>query len=212
MRSNYFILLALAIGAISILFTGTVIAGGKWSAKGTFVEGCSCNPPCACELTGVEMGCQGVGAMEFTGGSYMGTDLTGAKITYATTPGQWVRIYVDAKDDKQKEAATAFAKDYYKGFGPVEASSAAKIDISGKNGRYTVKVDDGKIMTLVTEPILGGDGKTPLVHKNTKSKLVVDFKQGKTVSGMFSDGERKFELKSSNSYFNDKVKSEGTLE
>jgi hypothetical protein len=33
------------------------------SAAGTYVEGCSCGAPCACQLTGVEHGCQGVGAM-----------------------------------------------------------------------------------------------------------------------------------------------------
>jgi len=213
MRSHYFVLLALAIGAISMLFTDTATAGGKWKMQGVFVEGCSCNAPCACELTGdVEMGCQGVGALELNGGSYMGADLKGAKIAYAGVPGQWVRTYVDAKSDKQREAAMEFAKGYFKDWGTMEASKAAKIDIMGKDGKYTVKVDDGKIFALETEPVLGGDGKTPVTHTNTKSKLSPIFKQAKTMSCTFQDGERKFELKSSNSYFNDKVKSEGMLE
>ena len=214
MRTKHFVLvLTLTLSLISLLNISNAMAGGKWAAKGTFVEGCSCNPPCACELTGdIEAGCQGVGAMSFSGGSYMGTDLTGAKMAVAFTPGKWVRLYIDAKNDKQKEAATAMAKDYYKAFGPIEATSVAKIDIMGKDGKYTTKIDDGKIMTLETEPMLGGDGKTPVVHKNTKSKLVGDFKQAKTISCMYQDGERKLELKSSNSYFNEKVNTTGTME
>lgn len=213
MQSRYFVLLGLVICALFILFAGTAIADGKWKAQGMTVEGCSCIAPCTCELTGdVEMGCQGVGFTSLTAGNYMGVDLKGVKFAYATTPGEWVRVYVDAKDEKQKEAATAFAKNYYKGFGPVEAASAVKIDITGKDGKYTVKIDDGKICVLETEPILGGDGKNPLIYSNTKSKLGPVFMQAKTVSCTYHDGERKFELKGSNSYFNTKLKSEGTLE
>ena len=208
-----FTVVVLLMALVATLPASLASAGWKWSAKGTFVEGCSCNAPCSCELTGdLEAGCQGVGAVELSGGKYMGTDLTGAKIAYAGLPGQWVRIYVDAKNDKQRDAAMEFAKGYYKSWGTVEDSKAAKIDIMGKGGKYTVKVDDGKIFALETEPILGGDGKTPLTHTNTKSKLSPIFKQAKTLTCTFQDGERKFELKSSNSFFNDKLNSQGTLE
>lgn len=208
MRTKYMVL-GLMFG---MLFAGYAIAGGKWSVKGTFIEGCSCNMPCGCELTGVEMGCEGVGVLSLTGGSYNGVDLTGAKMAYAMVPGDWVRLYVDAKNDAQKNAAIEFAKGYYGGFGKLESASAGKIDIAGKDGKYTVKVNDGKIMQLTTEPVLGGDNKTPITHTNTKSNLSSVFMQAKTVSGTFSDGDRKFELRDSNSYFNTNLKSEGTIE
>ena len=127
-------------------------------------------------------------------------------------PGSWVRIYVDAENDKQKDAATEFPKYIYSAFGKIESASIAKIEFTGENGNYTVKVDGGKILQLATEPVLGGDNKTPVTHTNTKSKLNSVFMQGKTVSGGFSDGERKFELKGGNSYFNDRMKSKGVFE
>jgi hypothetical protein len=54
----------------------------------------------------------------------------------------------------------------------------AKIDINGKDGAYTVKVDGGKIMTCTTEPVLGGDNKTPITHTNTKDALNPTMYQG----------------------------------
>ena len=189
-----------------------VHAGEKYSVKGVFVEGCGCNIPCACELVGLETGCQTVAALSLSDSNYGGVDITGAKIAYATKPGEWVIIYVDAKDDKQKQAAIKFAKGVCGHYGKIEKADSAKIEFSGKDGNYTVKVDGGKIMQLTTEPILGGDNKTPITHTNTKSKLTPVFMQGKVVSGIFSDGERKFELKGSNSYFNTNIKCEGHFE
>ena len=141
----------------------------------------------------------------------MGTDLTGAKIAYATAAGDWVRLYIDAKDDKQREAATEFGKMAFKDLGKLDATKAAKIELSGKNGTYTMKVDDGTIMSLITEPILGGDNKTPITHGNVKNPLNSTYMQAKTISGTYSDGDKKFELKGTNSYFNTHMKGSGSL-
>jgi hypothetical protein len=212
MRSTSIILSVAVFCFVVLLAIGTATAGGKWKVNGTFVEGCSCSPPCTCELLEqVEMGCQGVGTISISSGSYNGVDLSGVKIVYATTPGKWVRLYVDSKNDKQRESATEFAKAYYKDFGPMESVSAASIELTGDNGKYSVKVDGGKIMSLETEPMLGGDGKTAVTYSNTHSKLNPTVMQGKTISGTFSDGERKFELKGTNSYFNTHMKSSGSL-
>jgi len=213
--------LAVRVAAIALMLLGVVAltsidpvqASEKqpFSVAGTFVESCSCNAPCPCELVGVEMGCEGVGALSLTSGSYMGKALSDVKIVYATAPGNWVRLYVDAPSPSQREGAEAFGKAYFSGFGKVEAVKAAKVEITGKDGHYTVTVDGGKIMKYVTEPVIGGDGKTPIAHTNTKSMLSPTFLQGKTVSTEYHDGERSISLKGSNSYFNNQLKSSGKI-
>src|SRR5947209_8431535 len=97
-------------------------AGDKqdYNVAGEWVEGCSCTGICTCEMTGLEMGCAGVGAMKLASGSYMGTDLSGVKIAYATMPGHWVRLYVDAANSEQRKAAEAFARAVYTPFGKIE--------------------------------------------------------------------------------------------
>jgi hypothetical protein len=201
-----------------LLAMGLVAMGGAWaqdkkpySATGTFVEGCSCNAPCPCELTGVAHGCQGVGAMQLTSGSYDGVDLSGAKIAYATMPGDWVRLYIDAPSDRQRQAAEAFGRGVYSAFGKIEAVKPAKIEISGSGGRYTVSVDGGQIMKYTTEPALGLDGRTPIRISNIKDPLHPNVMLGKTVTATYQDGERSFTLKDSNSYSTDRMRSSGRL-
>jgi hypothetical protein len=187
-------------------------AGGKWKAAGTFVEGCSCMGVCPCELTGLKDGCEGLGAMMLgTGSSYDGVDLSGVKIVYASAIGQWVRLYVDAPDAKKNKAARDFASSYYRGFGKVEAVNDASIDWTGKDGKYTVLISKGDLMKLVTEPVLGGDGKTPITHTNTHSALNPSVMQGKTVSASYKDGDKSITLEGSNSYFNTRMKSSGAF-
>ncbi len=209
---HVFFIFILIVGFNSLLSITHVNAGNKYSVKGTFVEGCDCSISCPCELTGIEMGCQTVGAMSLSDGNYLDTDMSGVKIAFATTPGKWVRIYIDAKNDKQKHAVPQFMKGVYGAFGKIEAVTYAKIDISDKDGRYSVKVNDGRIMQLTTEPILGGDNKTPIMHSNTSNKLNSVFMQGKTISASYSDNGRRFELNGTNSYFNPQMNSEGRIQ
>jgi len=172
-----------------------------FNVKGTFVEGCSCHAPCACQLTGLEMGCLGVGVMNLTSGSYAGASLAGAKIAYAAAPGEWVRLYIDAKTPGQRKAAEAFGRAVYNAFGPIEAVKNAKIGLAGSNGKYMATVDGGAIMSLTTTPVFGGDKKTPLTYANINDPIHPTVMQGKTVRGSFKDGDRDFTLSDSNSYF-----------
>jgi len=208
-----FSVLVVAAFVVLVVPSGTASAGGgKWNVKGTYLEGCSCMGVCGCELTGMESGCQGIGALVLSGGSWNGTNLAGAKIAYATVPGEWVRIYVDAKDDKQREAATAFGTSALKDFGKLDKVASARINVSGKEGKYTMDVDGGNIMSLTTEPVLGGDNKTPIMHTNVKNPLNSVFVQGKTIAGKYSDGDKTFELKGTNSYSNPHMKGSGTIQ
>jgi hypothetical protein len=118
---------------------------------------------------------------------------------------------VDAPDAQRREAGTAFARAVYGPFGKIEAVKAARIEVTGEDGRYTVSVDGGRIAQLKTEPVLGGDGKTPVGHTNTKDPLNPTVMQGKAINGQFRDGNRTFSLKGSNSFFNGQMNSRGEM-
>jgi len=191
-------------------------AGDKapYHVAGVYTETCACGVPCKCELTGeIPPTCQGVGAFRFTSGDYAGRDLAGVSLAYAVKPGEWVRVYIDAPDPAHRATAEQFARVAYRDWGKMEAVKDARIEIKGDHGAYTVAVDGGKIMSYVTAPILGGDGKTALTHGNTHSVFTDTFLQaqsaGKTV---YHDDQRAFELDPGrNAYFNEKMSGHGSL-
>ena len=182
-----------------------------FNVAGTFVEGCSCELLCPCGTVRMMHGCQGVGAISLSAGMYKGVNLAGAKLAYATAPGGLVRLYVDAKDAKQQEALSAFAKAAFSPFGKIEAVKTAKVDLTGGDGKYTLNVDGGKIMALTTEPVLGADKKTPFTQGNTMIPVSPTLMQGKTLKGSYNDGGHSFTLANSNSYFNPNAKNSGKI-
>jgi hypothetical protein len=192
-------------------------AAAKADAKdfkvdGAYVEACSCGAPCPCELVGPEMSCQGVGAYQFDHASYGGEDFSGTKMAYSLHIAKEVRIYLDQPDAKKRAAAEKFCRAMLAGFGPCKGVKDAKIDFGGHDGAYTVKVDGGKTMSLTTEPLLGGDKKTPVVHMNTQDAVNPTMYQGSCVACSYHDGDMKVDLeKGRNSYFNAHMKSEGKI-
>ena len=183
-----------------------------FSVEGMFVDVCSCMPPCPCEVTEVAMGCRGVGAHQISSGKYVGDDLSGAKIAHAKVVGEWVNLYIDAKDEKQRAAAEKFGRAVFAAFGPIKEVKAAKIEVSGADGKHTVTVDGGKIIKFETQPVLGGDGKTPIGITNIKNSVNPTVYQGTCVSATYSDGNQKFTVeKGRNSHFNPKLKSSGKI-
>jgi hypothetical protein len=184
----------------------------EFNIDGYYVEACSCRPPCPCELTGPNMSCEGVGAYHFDKGTYGGEDFSGTSFAYSLYIGKEVHIYLDAPDPKKHAALEKFAKAQLAGFGPCKGVHDAKIDINGKDGAYTVKVDGGKIMTCTTEPVLGGDNKTPITHTNTKDALNPTMYQGTVTTCTYKDGDMSITLdKGRNSYFNQHMKSSGKV-
>jgi hypothetical protein len=182
-----------------------------FAVSGIFVETCTCDAPCGCEMIGLEMGCQGVGALQLSSGSYMGSDLAGIKIVYAMVPGEWVRLYIDAKPE-QRKAAEALGRAVYTPFGTIEAVKAAKIDLRGSAGAYSVSVDDGKIATYQTQPVLGADKKTAVGHTNINDTLNTTLYQGKGASCTFHDEGRKFHIDAgTNAFFNDHMNASGKI-
>jgi Uncharacterized conserved protein len=184
-----------------------------FNVTGTYVEACSCGMPCPCAMSDSVKGCQGIDMMELGGGTYNGVNLRGVKIAVAKTLDNWARVYLDAPNPKLREAAAAFATAWASQMGKVEGVKDARVEISGKDGSYTAKVDDSKIAQLTTKVILGADEKTPFSHANLKTPLHLNstLYQARTLSGSFRDGDRSFELKDSNSYFNPQMKASGEL-
>lgn len=213
MKSRTLFIISLVILLFTTPMTSPVSAADTqpFNISGLYVEGCSCSAPCGCELIGLEHGCQGVGAVSLTSGKYKGMDISGAKIVYAGVPSSWIKLYIDVKDPAKENAVKSFAEAAFGPMGKVESVKNAKIDIAGKNGKYSLSVDDGKIMKFESEPVLGGDKKTPVAHTNTNNLLVKTFLQAKTISATYSDGDRNFTLKDSNSYFNNKMKTAGKM-
>src|SRR5712691_13530338 len=126
----------LTIAAAVIAASASAADKQPFRIKGTYVEGCSCGIPCGCELVGAEKGCQGVGALAISSGKFKGTALSGAKIAYAVSPGQWIRLYVDSRKPEQREAALDFAKAYFADWGKLETAREAHIDQSGSAGNF----------------------------------------------------------------------------
>jgi len=205
------------VAGVALLFAGLSVSGQAASQKqafkvtGEYVEGCSCMGVCPCELTGLNNGCAGVGALKIKSGSYHGADLSGVKLAYATVPGKWVRVYVDAPNPSQRQAAKAFGTAVWSAFGKVEAVKDAKVSFAGSAGKYEVAVDGGKTMRFNTVPVMGGDGHAPIAHSNTHDLLNPTFLQGKTIAGSYHDGARSITLKGTNSYFNNHVNRNGMV-
>ena len=189
-------------------------AGAKadFAVEGMFVDCCSCSPPCPCEVTEVAMGCVGVGAHQIRSGTYAGDDLSGATIAHAKAVGEWVNLYIDAKDEKQRATAEKFGRAAFAAFGPIKEVKAAKIEVSGADGKYIVTVDGGKIMKFEIQPVLGGDGKTPVGYTNIKNAVNPTVYQGRVVSATYTDGDKKVTVESGrNSHFNPTLKSSGKI-
>jgi len=204
-------MLVAAVCAAAGLPSHANAAAQSFKLAGMWVEGCSCSVPCPCEIGGIRHGCQAMGAIQVTSGSYGGADLSGCKLAYATALGGWVRIYLDAKNATQRKVAATFAQSAFKEYGKIESVKDAKITIAGSGGSYTLNVDAGKVMSLSTKPVFGFDGKTAITYSNIPDPLTSTMMQAKTQKGSYRDGNRRFELQGTNSFFNGSLKSSGKV-
>lgn len=190
---------------------GADVKKSAYRVSGLFVDSCSCSAPCACEIVGLDHGCQGVGAVVIDGGRYDGSNLAGVRIAYATVPGKWVRLYIETRKPEQWAAAEAFGRAAFAGFGKIESARPAVVAVTGSGGNYTLTVDGGKVMTMTMAPVLGADRKKPVAISNTQNRFASTFLQGKTTSARFSDGGQSFTLKGSNAYFQDRMRAKGEM-
>lgn len=200
-------MLSFAISAVVTLNTAPM----PLEFEGMYVEGCSCMAPCPCELTGLAMGCEGVGAFSFGRGKFNGADISGVKMAYATAPGDWVVGYVDAPSEAKRKAGAALCKAAFGAWGKMGDVKSAKISITGSKGNYILNVNNGAVMTLKTEPTLGGNKMTPITYSNINSVLHPTVMQANAVSCTFNDEGHKFEIHGRNGYFNSSLKVNGKL-
>lgn len=183
----------------------------EFSYTGIHIEGCSCPPPCPCELFDVAMNCQGVGGFDFKTGTYDGKSISGSKLAYGVAPGAWVTIYLDAPTPAKRDALEALARSAFKAWGELKFVKDADISITRDKGIYTMKVDGGKVMTLVTQPVLGLDTNKPIVINNVRNPLYSTVMLGTTAKCQYNDGERSFDFKGTNAYFNGNVTAKGKI-
>jgi len=181
---------------------------------GVYTDTCTCRIPCTCDLTGdTPDSCLGVGVVGITRGDFSGSDLSGVRFAWAMDMGKWVRIYIDAPDATHRAAAEQFVRALCTDWGKMEAIRDAKIEITAKNGGYTAKVNGGSTMDFEIAPVIGGDGKTPLVHSNTHSQLTSTFLQGSSAKqSVFHDDDRVFNIAAGrNGYFDPNMDHTGTF-
>lgn len=203
----------------ALITVAGVLGGAAWSvasgagtyvAKGMYVEACSCAPPCACEMIGPNMSCQGVGAFNWTNTTVDGVKLNNVRTAYALGVGSWVEIYIDAPNKATYDAAEKLMRTALNGFGPVQAVKKEKITFTGSGGKYHVTVGD--FMDLKTAAIMGGDGKNPLTYSNLHDAIHPTVFQGKVTSGSFKSGDHSFELSDgSNAFYYTKFSATGKL-
>lgn len=186
-------------------FADRKVGGLDLRMNGVYVEGCSCAPPCPCELTGVAMGCEGVGFFSIQNGSFAGASVSGVRFAYATKPGDYVIGYVDAPNAAKRKAGENLIRTAFKDWGKMEAVRSAKIAITGSGGTYSATVDGGKVCSLTTKPILGSDKRHPIVIDNINSPLHPQVKQGRIVKCSYTDGDHHFDIEGQNAYFNDRL-------
>jgi hypothetical protein len=187
-------------------------AGSRpFTVSGSYLEACSCMPPCECEFTGPEMTCKGIGAYQFDKGTFDGADFSGTRVAYSLYIGKNVKLYVDAPDAAKRAAAEKFAREALKGFGPVSSVRDAKIEITGKDGTYTLKIDGGKTLTCTTEPVLGSDKKA-VAREGSHDVLNPTTYQATCTGATYADGDMKITLdKGKNAYFNQHMMASGKL-
>jgi hypothetical protein len=205
---------ALLLSTTDMLGTMSAFAEGgnaEYQAVGTFAEGCTCSIACPCAFSG-KFGdhCHGASALILSSGMYGGKDLATSRVVWAGHAGQWSYLYVGAPPPN-REAATAFAKTIFGPMGKIEAVKNASVELTGKGGQYRLTIDGGKILELTMEPVLGLDKKTAISHGNTVIPWSPMVMQGRTIKASFHDGDRSFTFEGSNAFFNEAMKSNGTL-
>jgi hypothetical protein len=138
----------LILGGLSSSQPGFTEEKIAYHAVASYVEGCSCNLVCTCTMTGLNKhSCSFVTAMVLKNGTYNGVFLKGVKVGAGGLAGDRIYVYVDAPES-EREAATGFVKTLYAELGKIQAVRNVRIDLLGKDGRYTLKIDDGKTAEL----------------------------------------------------------------
>jgi hypothetical protein len=177
-----------------------------YTFRASFVEGCSCKDICVTEITGRDAGCHGVGAMHFERGNYGGKSFSGTSAAWAWDSGKWVRLYVEGPS-AQRQVLTAFMKAMLADWGKLESVSAARIDVKKQPNGFSATLP---ALRIIVRPVLGGDGKSAVVHTNLTSPFHSTLMQGETVHAAFT-AEHPFTLDKTNGFYNPRYGMSGKI-
>ena len=205
MKSNP-LTISFALGLSALSFASTK----PFHFQGTYAEGCACPVACSCDLNGaMAKGCNVIGVMMISKGKYGAGDLSGCNVSYIASNG-WVKLYYQVAKKSQVGTLKDWTNAYFSGFGKVQSFEPGKIAFKNAGGSYTLSVNDGKTANVQIKPMLGGDGKKPIVYSNYPDPMIPVIMQGKTVSGAYK-GTDGFALKDSNAFFNPHWKTSGKI-
>ena len=172
--------------------------------KGAFLEGCSCKGTCAFETTGKLPGCHALGAYRIDRGTYGSRDLAGIALAFVSAPSGDLFVYVDGPTSAKRKSAGVLAKALWReGFGKWNMMRETKIALTGRRGSHSLLIDGGKIVSLSTGPVKGGDAKDFVVLSNVFGDPYDKLFQATIKSASFSDKGQKFTLKGTSAFFLD---------
>lgn len=194
---------------IATLFSSVLaVAGGNLPPttptvlNGIFVEGCSCKASCAFETTGASTGCQSFGVYRILKGHFGHRDVSGLSLAWVAASSDRLFVYVDARSTSQFKTGESLARVIFaEGFGKLQAVKRAPISLAGEKGRYRLAIDGGKVFEMKTEPVFGGDGRTPVKIDNVMGDPYDALYQGKTVSAAFNGEGASFRLTNTSAFF-----------
>jgi len=173
-----------------------------WQISGTYLEFCNCDPGCGCNFRGLpsspEGNCQALISHLIEAGSYDGTDLAGARASWALWwPGAIHEgdgrghAYIDCETDDQYVALSRIWSGQ-EGYGLFEIFNsmltettavdrkAIDVTLDGKRSRVAIDGVTESVMTPLTNPVTGDENDVRIVKKTGFIWRDGDIAQGET--------------------------------
>jgi hypothetical protein len=157
----------------------------EWQIAGTYLEFCNCDPGCGCNFRGFptspEGNCQALISHVIESGSFDGTDLAGAKASWALWwPGPIHdgsgrgHAYIDCAEDEQYEALARIWRGE-EGWGLFEIFNAMldektavdrttiDVTVDGRRSGVSIAGVTENRMTPLTNPVTGAENEVRIV-------------------------------------------------
>jgi hypothetical protein len=209
------VLLGLSIGGCATTASAPppmAKAKASYVLKGDQVEGCECLSVCPCvfahDVTFND--CRGIMAWNIREGHYGGIGLAGINFALVLTKsgknvpktmGKWEGvIYVSSNANPDQRAAVVdiLSSNWGKAFSKVDVK-VEPIDFVATGDKREVHI--GKLASLKTEPLKGGDGRTPTIEHASFSLIPV-LHCATTTENTYDDGlGMKWDFKERNSFY-----------
>lgn len=164
---------------------------GKWAAKGTLLEACTCAPPCSCnfgEPPSPHSYCHAVFAYRLTQAAYDGVDLSGLVVAAADGPNGESAFFDSRATSAQQAALQKLGKLLLAQGGA--ANNATRFvpavlvhEVKGNHLRLAIGQNGG----FDADVIIGRDGKTPVVVENNTVWPMFRATKGVTSSLTYKD-------------------------